>query len=143
MSIIVYHNGIMASDSGVWQGNALVGRKSVKIIKSHGHLLGIVGVSSIAQAIRDDFLAFKRINTDLTKDDKVEVIVVTPRRHIFLHNNGQCERTRAGYEVLGADAPTLMCIGAMEAGANAESAVRIAIRCCSGYAAGKVRSIRL
>lgn len=140
MSIVVYRDGVMASDSGAWNGDFLISRKTQKVFKVRDHLIGIVGTYVTGLAFVKEFEKTGKFDLSKATGDNY-LIVVTPRRSIFFYVDGGAERFKEPFAAGGGPARGV-ALGALHMGACARAAVRIAIR-VGPWAVGKIQEVRL
>jgi hypothetical protein len=144
MTVVAYRDGVMASDSGAWMGDASHGWAEKLARGMGGALYGVAGRAAQCE----EFLAWVRAGergehpTPAPTDNGSSFIVLVSQRDgtvevITAHGR---ERYRdAPYFAIGAGAPT--AFGALHAGATAEGAIAAAIEHGSN-AHGSIRSIR-
>lgn len=141
MTIICYRNGIMASDSSAWHGDAMVNDKSRKLFKVRGHLMGSIGDKGLTCDVVEKFRATGKLDpSKLTDTDAV--MVVTPERKLLCLGCGVIEPMN-GYPFF-ADGSTarMIALGAFHMGATAVQACRIAMK-TGPWVGGAMQVIRL
>ena len=145
MTVITYRDGVLASDSGAFMGEAIVGAV-VKIGRTRrGSLFGVAGDAGKNSLVRAFVEALEAgENPWASADDWGEAVslIVLPsgRFAVVCRENPIFEPIRAPFAAIGAAQE--MAFGAMAAGADAAQAVRICIRHHTG-AVGPIQTRRL
>lgn len=140
MTVIVYRNGVMASDSASFQGDNMTAWNVKKVFKVRGHLIGITGVYATGRKFIENFRRTGKLDLQMTTPE-VTMLVVTPRRRVLLFKDKYVESLDMPFVVSGADA-RIVAMGALHMGATARRAVQIAIK-VGPWAGGKVQSVKL
>ena len=150
MTIIVYRDGVMASDSWITSGSMVTG-EAVKIARTDtGWLAGAAGAAENCVA----FLRFMRdfclsgpfdesVRFTVVTDDDFMGIAVQPDGTVWkFGSRGIPYQVTAPWHAIGAAAAECTAVGAMFAGASAEQAVQACMaRCC--WIGGKIQVVRL
>lgn len=128
MTTIAYRDGVMAGDRRVTE-DSLVAFEMRKVFKrkSDGALVGGVGNTTILQRYVDWFLDGERgfkPNMGLTKDDETCVIVARPSGKVEYHDRNGIQPILGKFFAIGSGASA--ALGALEMGATARQAVRVA-----------------
>ena len=128
MTAIAYRAGIMAADTR--SVHEYVKVDETKIFRADGHLIGVMGEACPSNAeLAKWFLAApdKSFRPEF-KDHKFTLLIVNPKgKSVLLHSSGRFYPiVHQRFWAIGAGAEC--CMGAMEAGATAEEAVRAAIK---------------
>lgn len=144
MSVVCYRDGVMASDSGIFIGDVLIGNVK-KIIKTDdGFLAGACGNAEDSSLFLD--VASEGMDDDMVFSEECKFIslnalYVNPKGEVFsVGNKGYPFKVDAPFYAEGAGAE--IALGAMAAGASAEEAVEIAIK-YSIWCTGPVKTIKL
>lgn len=145
MTVIAYRDGVMAADTGGWRGNAVMPwfRKIAR--GPDGTLYG--GAGSAARLCEfiswvDDFclgeMPLPRAEGDGRSD--MSILIARPDGSLeILSHEGREVLVDAPYAAIGSSAE--VCLGAMYAGADPETAVAAALVHGCG-AAGQIRVVR-
>lgn len=140
MTIIVYRDGVMASDSFAWDGNYVTDQFSPKVFKIRGHLLGVCGARSVTHRAVDIFRRTGKFDPAGTTEEH-QVLIVKPNGRAICMNYGCIEDYVGPYHVLGGSAMGV-ALGALHMGASAIRAVRISIK-ISAWVGGEIQKVRL
>lgn len=141
MTVIVYRDGIMAADTGVWEGDILCGFDQEKIQRMpDGGLLACAGLRPViveAQA----WLLRDGPKPDRVEDGDFGALMVGPDGVVSNVSHAmQIYEAFGEFHVQASHHEFL--VGALAAGVSAPEAVRLAIQ-FGRYAAGEVRWMRL
>ena len=130
MTVIAYKNGILASDSLVTLGTARAGSVRKICRGPNGSLAGLCGNT----AYSDMFMSWIKSGEpnsapDLSSDSSFTAIVIRPNGKVYM----ACSSTtlfllKSPFHSIGSGSD--FAVGAMEMGATAEEAVRVAIKHC-------------
>ena len=131
MTAIAFRDGVMACDTQTIF-NSFKRHKS-KIIEKNGYLIGVSGIACPSDSdIISWFFKGEYPLPQFSNDEiKFSLLVLTPKNHIELWDQtGYKEEISSPFWATGAGAD--VCMGAMEMGASAQEAVKIAIKWCEG-----------
>lgn len=144
MSVIVYHDGVMAADTRAYSGNSHPVGNKMKIHRlKDGSLLGI---SSGQVGIPEEFKAW--IERGASREDygppdlDLEAILVKPDGQVFLYNDSYYSAGPLLGRTFTIGSGKKYAHGAIIAGCNAVQAVEVAI-VCDPFCGGPVSSIPL
>ena len=146
MTILVYRNGVMAADSGCWQGDGFTSW-SVKIARGRGGVWGLCGSAAASESFLDwvrgegdEMPMPKQVGDRDSSFAALCVMKASPGMISILCYDG-FERFRdAPYLAMGAASPC--ALGALYCGASAVEAVRACIA-HGPNAVGPARSVQL
>ena len=144
MTTIAYRDGVMASDSGCWHGDALHPWAQKLLRGPDGTLYGGLGsaaaVNTFFEWVEGGSVGPMPTPTRLDDDRSTfQVLIVPPSGRAKALNHDGYEHFGGPYVAVGAGAPTVY--GALFMGATAEQAIEAALMHGSG-AVGLVQSIR-
>lgn len=157
MTIICIKDGVVAADRGSFMGNILITDTKTKIYRSQDGALGAgTGLASNAFVFDKWFEStshpsMRRTGEFMlgcpsigTKDDPFCAVWLEPDGAIWQwHSEDRiCYPLEENFTAQGHNVPADISRGAMMAGASAEEAVRICVKCCV-YAAGEPQVERL
>lgn len=143
MTTIAYRDGVMAADSGCWNGDACHGWAEKLAKGPDGTLYGVsgdaAGCEGFLQWVRGGCKGdHPKPEKQGDKDSAFIVLIARPGEKLALLTCGGEERYAAPYFAIGAGAPA--AFGALFMGATAKLAIKAAKT--HGYGAfGKVRTI--
>lgn len=144
MTTVVYFDGVLAADRLCAAGSRREGMiRKVAKRKSDGALIGGCGSVSIVSEYMAWFLAGERGKAPtLGEDDKhdAEMIVVRPGRKVFLYDRTGKYQLKAKCIAMGSGCE--YAYGALEMGADAVEAVKVAIR-RDAYSGGGVNAYEI
>jgi hypothetical protein len=128
VSIVVYRDGIMAGDSGMWCGDYRDGAAK-KVYRIDGWLVGVSGVYSecmaFVEAMKNYVQAPKHLPLPFHIMSDTDAIIVDPAGQARIVQKGGPFESRAPWCVIGSAARGA-ALGALHMGADAPTAVRIA-----------------
>lgn len=142
MTVIAYRDGVMASDSGAFEGDSVYPWSRKVASGADGALWGYAGCSAIGDEFLKWVLGGYRGPRPLVgdADNNINVLVAHPNGRLrILTQHGEENFDTAPFMALGGAASFAM--GALFAGADAETAVQASIE-FSKLAAGKVQVVR-
>ena len=148
MTVVAYRDGVMASDSRATSGkNYIETDKMPKMFRfSDGSIVGFAGEvlawQEMARMFRE---SISKGDFTLPRLKRVTALFVSPKKTIFQFDGNNWERLTKRiyphqYYSIGSGATIAM--SAMDAGASAVEAVRIAIR-RDAYCGGKIRTLEI
>jgi len=138
MTTIAYRNGELAGDGRVTSDDTIVSDRDRKVFKfSDGRLFTYSGDVDAGEKLK---LAVQRHRDLPDLGDKVSAILVMPDGKVFSYESSLWVRDRSPFVSIGSGMQ--YAYGAMEAGATAEAAVRIACKRHT-HTGGLVRVVRL
>lgn len=134
MTTIVYRNGVLAADTRMVQGTAIIGNVKKIIRRDDGALCGGAGDCAWLQAFHRWFLDAEEGDPPIIEDNSKGVIIYSPKKIELFEQNGTVEFKPA---FLAFGSGKEFALGAMYAGASAPEAVRAAMQ-FDPYSGGKV-----
>ena len=139
MTAIAYRDGIMASDTMTLYGPADFKFNMPKVIHKDGYLIGSAGNACPSNDDVVDWFFKAQYPLPKFEGASFSLLVVTPEKKIELWDSesGTKDPVPGKFFAIGSGAS--VCMGAMEAGATAEDAVKAAIKWVHGCG-GKVVS---
>lgn len=126
MTTIAYRDGILAADTMVSGSGCRVGSVVKAFRRTDGHMAGAAGDLSWAQRLLGWFTAGEEGEAPLPKENAGEAIIVRPDGEVFFVDESGMHTLSAEFFSLGSGA--CVALGAMAAGASAETAIEIACR---------------
>lgn len=137
MSVIVYHNGIMASDTRAYSGNSHPVGNKMKIHRlKDGSLLGM---SSSTPGLPEEFKAWLERGANYEDygptDVDIEALLVKPDGSVYLYYNSYYRAGPLVGQTFTIGSGKKYALGAIAAGCDAAQAVEVAISCdpfCGG-----------
>lgn len=138
MTIVVYRDGVIASDSASWSEDTCCGSIKKCGRSEKGLLWGVTGQALVVQDVAK--WADDPMSEPPTYDDQNEVIVVWPDGTVKHLEKGRWTDLLAPYHVAGSGMDIAM--GALMMGATAVQAVAAAIE-HNAYCAGEIQSYSL
>ena len=143
MTVIAYKDGLMAADTQSWH-IGIRHAEAVKIVRlPDGSLFGAAGWQPEIERAQNWLAngADPTIRPAKAEEADLEGILLKPDGSVWtVAHTFDVYRTNATTDAVGSQKEFLY--GAMAAGASAEEAVRLAIKCC-GNAGGDVQVMRL
>lgn len=141
MTTVAYKNGVLAADGRMSLGDMIIKEDTVKVFWVNNHLVGVCGraraISTFVtwlQKMTDYHIVNQEVGAlvdlvppTLEDDDGWTALVVTPNKQVLMYEgNTPIE--------MGVDVPmsigsgSVFALAAMDAGANAEEAVKVAMK---------------
>lgn len=125
MTTIVYRNGVLASDTRMTSGGWVDAGRAVKVRRlGDGTLIGLTGNYAMASVAADQVAAG---NTEPKTGDGARVIQIKPDGTITVFED-DAKHELSGTDFYAWGSGSIPALGALYAGANAEEAVRIAMK---------------
>ena len=126
MTTVAYRHGIMAADTRMIQGSAIIG-DFVKIVRrKDGVLAGAAGDAGWAQAFHRWFLDGEKGDYPMLEENSKGVIVRGRRKQVEMLEQGGWIIFKPPFFAMGSGKE--FALGAMAQGATAEQAVDVAMR---------------
>ncbi|SDK41836.1 hypothetical protein [Bradyrhizobium ottawaense] len=126
MTTVAYRHGIMAADTRMIQGTAIIG-SMVKIVRrDDGALAGAAGDAGWAQAFHRWFLDGEDGEFPMLEENSKGVIIRRRRKPIEMFEQGGTIVFKPPFFAMGSGKE--FALGAMAQGASAEAAVEVAMR---------------
>ena len=143
MSVIVYHDGVMAADSRAYSGTKHPMGLKCKIHRLRdGSLLGVSSsVVGFPEAFRN-WLETGRKKEDMIPEPSFDALLVRPGGGAFFYSNSYLPTGPLFGQPLTIGTGSKYALGAIHQGANAVRAVEVAIE-CDVWCGGPVHSFRL
>lgn len=136
MTCIAYRDGTLAGDT-LWVENG-VKHYASKVAKHKGHLIGMCGEDVPALDDVLDWLGDADVKKEEFKKVDFQLLVVTPEGDMYsIDNRGLKHKIKQPFWAVGSGCHA--ALGAMEFGADAKQAVKVAIKYIN-YCGGKVVS---
>ncbi|QIG75590.1 putative HslV family peptidase protein [Rhizobium phage RHph_Y2_17_1] len=137
MSVVVYHDGVMAADSRAYGGDPHpIGNKRKIHRLPDG---GLVGITSnrigMPEAFRDWLAAGSDRGAAMPAEPSFDAIHVTPEGQVFLYNDGYTPSGPLAGQTFTIGSGKKYALGAIQMGATAVEAVEAAMACdfwCGG-----------
>lgn len=128
MTTIVYRDGILAADRACSQGSRFEGSVRKVWRRRDGHLIGGCGRYSIICRYVEWFLGGERGRAPSLgeQDNDADMLIVRPSGLVLFHDSCGAMTVKAPFYAMGSGVD--FAYGAMEMGATARQAVRIASR---------------
>lgn len=127
MTTVVYRNGVLASDSGVYDRGVRCGAAQKAARSPNGWVGGVTGCLGDCSTFLDWLKSGMEGEAPAFKDEDSEAILVSPSGAIeWLGHGGKRFPIEAEYYALGSGFAVAM--GAMEAGADAVLAIHVACK---------------
>lgn len=144
MSVIVYHDGVMAADTRAYSGSSHPVGNKMKIHRlADGSLLGL---SSSTPGLPEEFKAWLERGADredyAPAEVDIEALLIAPDGKAYLYTDSyfRCGPLIGDTFTIGSGKK--YALGAIKAGCDAEEAVHVAIA-CDPFCGGPVSLIRL
>lgn len=136
MTTIVYRDGVLAADTRMIAGTAIIGSIAKIVRRDDGALCGGAGHASVVQAFQRWFLDGEE--GDPPVEDETKMFVISPKGNVEMFEVDGTIEWRAPYFAMGSGKE--FALGAMYAGASAEEAVKAAMK-FDPYSGGKVMTL--
>jgi ATP-dependent protease HslVU (ClpYQ) peptidase subunit len=144
MSVVVYHEGVMAADSRAYGGDQHpVGNKRKIHRLPDGGLVGITSNQiGMPEAFRDWLAAGADRKADMPGEPAFDAIHVTPAGEVFLYSDGYTPSGPLFGNTWSIGSGKKYAHGAIQMGANAVEAVEAA-KACDFWCGGPVLTLSL
>jgi ATP-dependent protease HslVU (ClpYQ) peptidase subunit len=141
MSVIVYHHGVMASDSRAYSGDThpIGTKRKIHRIEEGPHAGSLLGICSNVVGTPDEFKAWIEGGAPggvaVPADPSFEAILIKPDGDAFFFNDSYTATGPIVADTFTLGSGKKYALGAIKAGAGVVDAVKIAIECdvwCGG-----------